>query len=281
VSDAPWHNGPIKGVFTTETVSYVGTGATKRKVEQQVNVLVEERPDGSVAVQTLNPNFIPSGPKRTISMEKLLKSYVPEPSMYMHKVQPVLRQVEETVDKADGHREEGELFSAEFEYKNALRIDEAHVRATFGLGLTYLEQGETASADVVFQRLVTLEGAFEARHKHLFNEFGIALRKSAMFDQGMRFYLRARSLAGEDEHLLLNMARICWEKEQPRRALGYVMEALDLAPDFQEAFKFKQYIERKQAKAEKAPGKDKKKGKGDKRDGKSGPNPLDLSGMDI
>ena len=280
--------GPIKGVFTTETMAYVGTGATKRKVKQQVSVLVEEMPDGTVVIQHLNPNFIPSGPKRTISMDKLLQSYVPEPSMYMNKVQPELRRVEQTVDKADEHREGGELFSAEFEYKNALRIDEAHIRATFGLGLTYLERGEAASADVVFQRLVTLEGAFEARHKHLFNAFGISLRKNDMHDQAMRFYMRARSLSGEDEHLLLNMARICWEREQPRRALGYVMEALDLAPDFKDGRKFKEYIERKQAKAEKDGDTARKRSKGaakgkDKKGEEDSPPRagLDLRGMDI
>ncbi len=277
MNDKQWGDGPVKGVFTAETMSYVGSGATKRKIKQQVNVLAEELPNGTVSIQSLNPNFIPSGPKRTISMDKLIQSYVPEPSMYMHKVQPVLRRVEETVDTADGHREAGELFSAEFEYKNALRIDESHVRATFGLGLVYLERGETASADVVFQRLVTLEGAFEPSHKHLFNEFGIALRKNEMYDHGMRFYLRARSLAGEDEHLLLNMARVCWEREQPRRALGYIMEALDAAPGFQEAAKFKEYIERRQAEAEKAL----VKGKGSREAGASGDDPLDMGGMDI
>jgi len=235
----------LKGVFSTQTKGVVGFGATKRKVNQHIHVYVEEQPDGALNVRELNKHFIPVGKPRSITKDVLLKDFLPEPDIYLNKVIPAVRQVEESVNKADDHRASGELISAEFEYKNALRLDNEHIRGIFGLGLTYLARGESENADIVFRRVVGLDGAFDEKHKHLFNEFGIRLRKNGMHAQALKFYNRAaKLLQGEDEHLLYNIARTFYEKGQGKQARRLLEKALASAPDFPEALAFLAVLDR-------------------------------------
>ncbi len=236
---------PFKGVFSTQSLGVIGFGTTKRKVKQNVFVFAEEQEDGRFLLRTLNKHFIPSGKARLVTKDELLGSYLPEPDLYLNKVVPMMRQVRETVEVADGHRSQGEHMSAEFEYKNALRVDEEHIRATFGLGLTYLDRGELDNANLVCRRIITLEAAFGEEHKHLFNEFGIKMRKHGMYSQALRYYFKAYRLTRSDEHLLYNIARTYYEKDKPRLARKFLDMALGLNPDFAEASGLMRVIEKK------------------------------------
>jgi tetratricopeptide (TPR) repeat protein len=234
---APEPDEPVSGVFSTEVMSTIGAGATKRRVSQKVYMFVEDLGDGRVTVQPVNKNYVPTGKKTVLTREKLLKDYLPEPSVFMHNVSPAMRALESAADRGDGHREKDELFSAEFEYKNALRVDEEHVRSTFGLGLTYLRRNESRSAEAVFKRIVALESAFEVRHKHLFNEFGIQLRRQGLLAQAIEYYGRAIQLTGSDENLFFNLARAAFESGRLREAREHGDKALALNPRLDEARK--------------------------------------------
>ncbi len=231
----PDTQGRVRGVFSTTVKAKIGYGETRRNTEQQVLMLVQERDDGRMDVQALNPNYVPMGEVKVISREKLVESYIPEPAMFMERVVPAMRELEESVERGEEHYNKGETFSAEYEFKNALRIDEENVRATFGLGLTFLDRGETAKGGLVFRRLVSLKGAFEPRHKHLFNEFGIKLRKNCMYAEALKFYARALHLSRDDEHLHYNMSRTLLAKGKPKSAITFLRKALALNPDFAEA----------------------------------------------
>lgn len=237
---------PFRGVFSTQTQSVIGFGATKRRVKQNVFVFAEEQPDGSFVVRNLNKHFIPSGKSRPITREQLLADFLPEPDLYMNKVMPMLRQVNETVDAGDRHRAQAEYISAEFEYKNALRVDEEHIRATFGLGLTYLDRGELDNANLVCRRIITLEAAFGEEHKHLFNEFGIKMRKHGMYPQALRYYFKAYRLSKRDEHLHYNIARTYYEKGKLALSRKFLGMALELNADFAEAAGLLRAIARKE-----------------------------------
>jgi len=232
----------IKGVFSTEEEASIGFGATRRRVKKSIQVYAVEQPDGSIQVTPLNKNFVPTGTSKTIAKAELYSKYLPEPSIYMGKVAPAMAQLEDAVARADKHREKNQLMSAEFEYKNSLRVDEGHIRATFGLGLTYLDMGEKDRANIVFRRLVALDAAFEARHKHLFNDFAIKLRKNSMHRQALKYYGRALRLARQDEHLLFNIARTLVEKGKCKAPVRLLQKALDLNPSFQEGKKLLDYL---------------------------------------
>ncbi len=233
----------IKGVFSCEDTGYVGFGGTKRKIGRNFHVYAEEQDDGRILVQSLNSGMAPSGPQEIMSREELLSKFLPEPELYLNQVLPLMEKVESHVERGDRHRAKGESYSAEFEYRSALDLAEDHVRAVFGLGLVYLDRGDAASGAQVFKRLVGLRAAFEARHKHLFNEFGIKLRKCGLFAEALEYYSRAREFSGDDENLTYNIGRAWFEKGDPARARKLLLQALEMRPDFPECREFLAVVE--------------------------------------
>ena len=233
----------VKGVFAAETTTTVGFGATKRRVKQTVYIYAEEDGEGLVSCTPLSQHYTPTGSSKKVSREELLAKFVPAPHIYLQKYLPARAKVEKMVDDADRCRAQGQFFTSEFEYKNALRVDENHIRASFGLGLTYLERGDSQNAHIVFRKLSRLEGTFNPEYKHLFNEFGIKLRKNGMFSQALGHYAKALRLSVKDENLHYNIARALLEKGRNKAAMRFVDSALALRPDFPEALRFKEYLQ--------------------------------------
>ena len=232
----------IVGVFSTQEVRKVGTGTTSRKsIHKSFWYCLEQESgpnEGKIEIQPLNTNYIPAGPKRMVEKEQFLSSFSPEPEFYVSTVFPRMREVNKTVARADRHLQNNELFSAEMEYNNALKVDEENVRANFGLGLTYLQRNESEKADNIFGRLVKLDAAFEPEHKHLFNEFGIQLRKNKMFNQAIEYYNRALELSKTDENLYYNIARAALEQGDNDGAVDMLLRGLAVNPSMEEAARF-------------------------------------------
>ncbi|SMP76142.1 hypothetical protein SAMN06295888_12322 [Desulfonatronum zhilinae] len=245
VTPPPSQDVRIKGVFSTTSRITVGFGHTKKKISQNVLVFAVEEEDGNISIQSLNAHFVPTGTAKVITRENLLKNYLPEPDVYLSKVFPMMRAVEKSVARGERHLRNNETFSAEMEFKTALRIDEENIRATFGLGLSYLARGDTQHGAIVFRRLVRLNAAFEPRHKHMFNQFGISLRKNKMYPQALKYYVKASIISGEDENLIFNMGRTFLEKGRPTLALKFVDKALAMNPNLTEARKFKTFLEKR------------------------------------
>jgi len=226
---------PFVGVFSARVIHALGFGATRRRKTAKTYWLIERTAGDELFIQPLNANMVPTGEKRALSRERFLRDYCPEPDLFLGLVRPRMIQLEEAVRRGDAHLAQEEIFSAEVEYKHALRIDEDEIRANFGLGLTYLAQGDAAKARYVFAKLVELDAAFRPEHKHLFNEFGIALRKNGMHQEAARYYTRARELAPDDDHLLYNLARAHYELRQWGESLSCAQQALGLNPGLDQA----------------------------------------------
>ncbi len=232
----------IKGVFSSQTVAKVGTGTTQRRTIQKSYWSGDEQDDGSIVVQPLNANYIPSGPKETIERDDFLTKYNPEPEFYMSTVFPAMKQMDDTIVRGEKHRERGAAYSAEFEFKQATNVDEENVRANFGLGLTYLDRGDQVKANDIFERIVDLEAAFEEEHKHLFNDFGVNMRKNKMYDQALQYYLRAEELVTDDEHLFHNIARCFYEKGEVEDCVKYLEKSLKINPNLKESKMFLAFL---------------------------------------
>lgn len=230
------------GAFSVLNVSKIGAGTTKQKNVQTMFVYAEEQASGMYSLRYLNDNFVPVGKAWSVEHEALLADFTPEPDLYMNKVRPAVRELTKTIAKAERLREKGQTYSAEYEFKQALRIDETNIRATFGFGLTYLDRGETDKADLVFRRLVDLQAGFDIEHKHLFNEFGIRLRKAGLYDQALQFYSRAEEYCTKDENLLYNFARALVGEGRAGEAIERLEQALAMRPDFPEAKKFLAWV---------------------------------------
>jgi tetratricopeptide (TPR) repeat protein len=225
----------FKGVFSSNKKIKIGHGGTSRSVDSQSYYYVQQLAPDQFEVQPLNKNYVPSGPKQVISKDDLIKNFNPEPDFFVKQVDPAMRKLNKTVATGDRHLKRKEYFSAEWEYGKALKVDEDNIRANFGIGISYLERGEKERADNVFQKLVTLNAAFEEEHKHLFNDFGINLRKQKMHDQAVEYYSRALEFSQDDEHLYYNIARAYYELGKRDKASEHVAKALELNPDLHEA----------------------------------------------
>lgn len=239
----------ISGVFSTQTVAKVGTGTTVRKTIQKAYWFAEELSGDDegisvVLVQPLNNNNVPSGPKEQVPVNDFLERFNPELEFYQQEVFPKMRELDQTVKRAEQQRDQGALYSAEFEFAAALAFDEANVRANFGLGLTYMERGEPEKAGDIFERVVHLDAAFAPEHKHLFNEFGINLRKSKLHDQAVEYYTRALEITDNDENLYYNIARAYYERGDREECIESLNKALSIRPDFEEVKKFLEYLEK-------------------------------------
>jgi tetratricopeptide (TPR) repeat protein len=243
------HDERINGIFSQKKTVKIGTGTTARKTEQISYYYVAEQDNAELVVQPLTADGKPFGPKGTITREELLSTYMPEPQMSLAKPEqeltPKEQEVQRAVARGDKFRKRGETFTAEFEYGKALQLDERNVRANFGIGLCYIDRGEREKAHEVFERLVHLDAAFEHEHKHLFNEFGIALRKSGMHAESIGYYQRALELSPEDENLHYNTARAAFDKGDPKLAAQHLGACLRLNPTHEEATQFITFLKRK------------------------------------
>lgn len=218
----------ISGIFSCKTTLKVGFGTTKREAFSETFWFVKEIPNGNFHVQSLDMDFKRQGDPFEISRDKLFEDYHLEPDLsYRLLSQPLLI--------GDHYRATAKYARAEQEYQKIKRIDEDNIRANFGLGLLYLAMDKPEKASYIFTRLVGLEETFEPQHKHLFNEFGINLRKKGLFDEALKYYFRARELSEDDDHLLLNIARVYYEQQRLTEAETAARDALALNPDLAEA----------------------------------------------
>ncbi|WP_432738021.1 tetratricopeptide repeat protein [Maridesulfovibrio sp. FT414] len=232
----------IQGVFSAKTLSYIGTGTTKRRTENTTYWYAEELENGVLEVQAINEQYLPSGPRVAVEIEAFLNKYRPEPEMFSEKVIPGMHKLEQSIILGERHRRNRELYSAEHEFEKAISLDEVNVRANFGLGLTYLDRGDISMADDIFRRLVCIEASYEQQHKHLFNEFGISLRKHGMHEQALEYYHKAEKLVEEDENLCLNIARVHYEMGRLDDCIAYLKKALCLNEKLEEACIFLDFL---------------------------------------
>ncbi len=238
----------IKGLYSTTRQTHAGGGSTVREVNTKSYWYAEEGDTGIVFVQQLNRNFVPTGTKRGIERSDFLAQYAPEQEVYETKVRPNMRQMGQTIARAERYRDTKKPYSAEVEFNKALAIDEESVRANFGLGLSYLDRGERGKATDVFTRIVRMDAAFQEEHKHLFNDFGINLRKNKMFDHAISYYEKAISISPEDEHLHCNIARAYYGKGDLESAKYHLREAVTINGNVRFAEKFLNHLEKKKGK---------------------------------
>jgi tetratricopeptide (TPR) repeat protein len=222
----------------------LGIGDTAKTAERQIYFFAERTTDGTLFVQPLNGNFVPAGEKTVLDPEKFLERFKPEPLVFYNKVKPAMDGLRQSMDKAEKHLAENKLDRAEKEFKKALAVDSENIKAVFGLGITYLTGGKLEEAGEVFRDIMALDLAFDDEHTHLFNEFGIKLRKAGMLDKALEYYSKALRLNERDEHLHFNVARIHHDAKDYAKAAESLKDALAIAPDFAEAARMLKAVEK-------------------------------------
>jgi len=130
----------------------------------------------------------------------------------------------------------------------ALERLERDARSSFGLGLSHLKRGNKERALSLFEDVAAMEGDFEPEHKHMFNEFGINLRKSGLPDVALKHYRRALSLSPKDENLHHNIARIYWELNDMEGCERELLKSLELNPQLKYSEHFLRFLRRRRRK---------------------------------
>lgn len=225
----------LYGIFSQETTMTLGTGATKRKTTSKTYWFAKEIPGDRVELRSLDMNFNLQGTLIMLPKEEVLRDYLPEPqSTYKYLSRPLM--------EGDNYREHGNHPAAVREYEKVRRIDEANIRANFGLGISLLTLGHKDKALYVFKNILEMDEAFTDEHKHLFNELGIALRRQSLFDETLQYYFRAQEMTSMDENLQFNIARAFFEKGELEKAVWHLVKALDINSFFDEGLRFAKFL---------------------------------------
>lgn len=245
----------VHGVFSTMETRKVGTGTTLRKTKVKQYWLVHETGDGLADVQPINENLIPTGKKRSIALSTLLDRFTPEPEFYISSGVPAppsssdenvldLDDVPPSQPAAPPSDAKPEIEG--FELSGSAEDIEKSARASFGLGLTYLKRGNVAKAEDLFAKLADADAPFQPEHKHMFNEFGMSLRKEKLLDTALKHYMRALALAVDnDENLLHNIGRAYFEQKDIPNSVRYLEKSLDANPNLKESQQFLDFIRRR------------------------------------
>ena len=221
----------------------MGTGHTQKTQKMKNYCQAQQIDDEKVQLSFLGNEGKPTGIVIEIAYDEFLRRYTLDPNYRVKTKEESERDMHIAI--AEKQRARGEHYSAEMEYTTALKIDPESIRANFGIGTLYMEMGDTSKAKEVFKQLSEIEAIFEEENKHIFNEFGIELRKASMTEEALSNYLKAITISPQDEHLHFNIARIYYDKEKWDNALDWLHKALEINSHFSDAQKFESLILKK------------------------------------
>jgi tetratricopeptide (TPR) repeat protein len=222
---------------------------------------VREIPGNRAEIQPVSERLTPQGAKKTITLGELLENYEPEPDFYVAKTFRHQAQPESAAPEAPAHEEPKPDRRPESAAKR-VPVDlegfdllgepeevEKNARAGFGMALAHLKRGNMSRAREMFDSLAEAEAEYVPVHKHMFNDFGISLRKERMAEASVKHYRRAIGLAADDENLHFNIARAYYDLREMDKAVEHLEKALQMEPGLMEARMFIEYIRRKRSEA--------------------------------
>jgi tetratricopeptide (TPR) repeat protein len=217
----------------------LGFGSTSRDTVIENYFQVEEAAEESVfSLRLLNISDQPFGEPTLIPREELEQEYVPCPDYFKNKKDPKAQLAEKYVELGETHYENRQFFSAEREFNNALALNENDLKANLGKGKSLYARGEKKEAKEIFDQLSQMDDLYEKENKHIFNEFGIELRKRNLHDEAVSNYVKAIAIDPEDPVLYYNLGRVYYEKKDREESIEQLTRALALKEDFQEAREF-------------------------------------------
>lgn len=236
----------ILGVYSLVKTASYGQGATTRDHQQKTLWFARRLDDDTYLVQALNANSIPSGPLTAVSKGDFMRNYQPEPGYYEKRCLPFVESLKKKLSQGEKCLDAKDLDGAEKEFCKALLLDEKNPKANVELGMIHLQKGDGRKLTKALRRILNIDALFQEQERHLFNEFGIALRKEKHYAEALAFYAKAVACNAGDEHLLFNMARALAESGDADEAREQLRQALALRPDFDEATRFLAHLDQTQ-----------------------------------
>lgn len=234
----------VLGVYSMVKSANYGQGTTSRAREQKTLWFARRLDDDTYTVQALNANSIPSGPLTSVTKGDFMRNYQPEQGYYEKRCLPFVESLQKKLAQADKYLAGDDLGGAEKEFCKALLLDEKNPKANIELGKIHLQTGDGKKLTQALRRILNIDALFQEQERHLFNEFGICLRKEQRFAEAIAFYSKAVEHNAEDENLHFNIARAKAESGDTDGAREHLEKALALRQDFEEARRFLVHLDK-------------------------------------
>ncbi len=246
------HSNPVheassgnRGAFSPRSLGVFSTKEQAKDPSRKTYWMVEQTGPSSFSARTLDQNGQPTGLPMPCTAEEFLRRFEPEVEYFGQRILPNLTQNNQADSLARGDARRGQAQDPGARAAQA-RPQENGARALFDLGMFYLKGQDETRSRAVFRDLAHLPGPFEQAHKHLFNEFGIALRKSHLYEEALEHYQRAVALGQDDEHVYFNMARAHHAKGDWTGCVKALTECLARNQEVAAARKFCLYLLRRE-----------------------------------
>ncbi len=207
--------GMLRCVFSTTRPVKMGMGASQRTHTSQNFWYVEQVDREEFSGRMINDIHVPTGDPESISMQDLVSNYTPELSYFEELVRPAM------------------AVAANISQDEVTGVDANGFLSLFGLSLIYLSRHEPDRARGLLDQLVRIKADFEGKDQFLFNDLGIALRKSGMYPEAMAYFHRALEFVGDDENLYYNLARVHYENNDWEGCLEHLILSHRLNPELE------------------------------------------------
>ena len=236
-------NETIKGVYYETKKIEAGTMATRRTHDaaHDLHYFAKSAAKGKVDLFVIKGDGTPTSMLAdTISMEDFkarFKDCASHECDLKPKTEVDMKKEAASKKTAIGkmHLDKQEFHAAAFEFGQAIKVDEQNLDAHLGKGKAHIGLGEVDKARETFAKMSSIDSLYDKENKHLFNEYGIELRKGKMYDMAIDNYRKALEIDAEDEALYFNLARAWHESGKLDEAVESLKKALAMKPDFNEA----------------------------------------------
>lgn len=124
--------------------------------------------------------------------------------------------------------------------------DAEHVRqlrSQFVQALLLLRRGARTESIALLREMLGRQHTFFEGGAQLFSEFGLGLRRLGLISLALAAHKRALEFSPRDERVLFNIARSYHDLDLLPEARDYLMQALEVAPDFTVARQFLGFLD--------------------------------------
>lgn len=203
-------------------------GVYSHKQQRQRKYFVWRLADGNYAIQELDASFSAHGSVRGVAADAFGALFRQEPAILAAPVvTPDFRQVERPAAKV----ELTDQNLAALERARSIKQVEMDLRNNFDRALRALGRPKDRKGALAsLERIAATRKGIQTEHKHMFRDFGVALRKKALPELALACASRAVELSPQDDHARFNMARILGILGRYDDAAAQLGEALRIDP---------------------------------------------------
>lgn len=185
--------------------------------------------DGSYAVQELDSAYTAKGQVKAVPADKFESLFKLEPMILAAPVvTPDFRQIAPKLAPED---ELSDKNMAALERARSIKQIETDLRENFDKALRALSRArDKKGALASLARIATTRKGIQLEHKHMFRDFGVALRKKSLHELALQCASRAVELSPNDDHARFNLARLYGILGRYDDARAQLQEAVRIDP---------------------------------------------------